>query len=240
VPSDPEVFISYRRADSAGHAGRLAEALGRRFGTDRVFQDLETIRAGQDYVDAITRALARAEVVLVLIGPDWTGREAGAGGGRLFEPADVVRHEVGQALALGKRVIPVLVGGASVPSEADVPEEMRPLLSRNAFALTNAGWSADFERLCAELAGTPAGGRPEAAHAVWWVVAGVAMLAGVYALDSLAASGLRPRGALLLLTVAGFLFGLGIGQARRVRRRPAEIAAWTGLALCAISAAVLL
>ena len=35
------IFISYRRDDSAGYAGRLYDRLTARFGGDRVFMDVE-------------------------------------------------------------------------------------------------------------------------------------------------------------------------------------------------------
>ena len=38
-----KVFISYRREDSAGHAGRLHDSLQSHFGADNVFMDLNDI-----------------------------------------------------------------------------------------------------------------------------------------------------------------------------------------------------
>jgi hypothetical protein len=49
------IFISYRREDSAGYAGRLHEELAERFGAGEVFRDVDNLRAGQDFEDAIRR-----------------------------------------------------------------------------------------------------------------------------------------------------------------------------------------
>jgi len=49
----PAIFISYRREDSAGYAGRMHEELEGRLGPDQVFRDADTLRAGQDFEDAI-------------------------------------------------------------------------------------------------------------------------------------------------------------------------------------------
>jgi hypothetical protein len=65
------IFISYRRDDSAGWAGRLASDLQERLGQQTVFQDVATIEAGEDFTAAITRVLQTCAVALVLIGPDW-------------------------------------------------------------------------------------------------------------------------------------------------------------------------
>jgi hypothetical protein len=39
----PGVFISYRREDAGGAAGRLYDRLCAHFGSDRVFRDVDTI-----------------------------------------------------------------------------------------------------------------------------------------------------------------------------------------------------
>jgi hypothetical protein len=49
------IFISYRRDDSAGHAGRLADDLVECFGRRNVFEDVDSIRPGDDFVDAMRR-----------------------------------------------------------------------------------------------------------------------------------------------------------------------------------------
>jgi hypothetical protein len=64
-------FISYRREDAAGYAGRLRESLQRRLGSERVFRDVDGLRPGQDFVDAIEASLAACRVMLVVIGREW-------------------------------------------------------------------------------------------------------------------------------------------------------------------------
>ena len=77
------VFLSYRREDSAGHAGRLADHLLDRFGAGAVFMDVESIEAGVDFTQAIERAISDSDAVLVVIGPagstERIGRPAKAG-----------------------------------------------------------------------------------------------------------------------------------------------------------------
>ena len=65
------VFVSYRRDDAPGHAGRLYDRLVTRFGEDRVFMDVDSIDPGEDFVEAIESTLASASVVIVVIGPAW-------------------------------------------------------------------------------------------------------------------------------------------------------------------------
>jgi TIR domain len=92
------IFISYRREDAAGDAGRLADHVQRRFGAARVFLDIETIEPGTDFVKVLRESLQETAVLLVVIGPRWTSLCAADGSRRLDDPADFVRMEVEAAL----------------------------------------------------------------------------------------------------------------------------------------------
>jgi TIR domain len=59
-------FISYRREDSAGYAGRLHEALERRLGQGRIFRDVDTLQPGHDFARAIEDRLRECRVFLAL------------------------------------------------------------------------------------------------------------------------------------------------------------------------------
>lgn len=147
----PSVFISYRRDDSAGFAGRLADALEQRLGAGAVFRDVDDIQPGTDFEAVIARGLDQVRAVLVVIGPGWLDA-AVDGQRRLDRPDDFVRREVEQALASGKPVVPVLVGGATMPAANALPVALRGLASRQALVLGDASWSADLARLEAVLA----------------------------------------------------------------------------------------
>jgi len=148
------VFISYRRDDAAGYAGRLEEALESRLGRGSVFRDVLDIAPGADFVEAIRQRLDGAQTVLVLIGPRWAGGDT-PGKRRIDDAQDFVRLEVQEALASGAHVIPVLLPGATMPREADLPAPLQPLARRNAMTLGDTHWSADIERLVAGIGVTP-------------------------------------------------------------------------------------
>ena len=127
------IFISYRRSDGGGYAGNLYRDLRRAFGDQ--FLDVHSLPPGSDYREEIDAALARTAVVVVIIGPDWL-RHDGDGGNRLDDPDDLLRYEIATALRRpGLTVFPVLVGGAGLPRETDLPEEVRPLLKRTAYRI---------------------------------------------------------------------------------------------------------
>jgi hypothetical protein len=145
------IFISYRRDDTAGYAGRLFDFLRERLGDDRVFMDVTDIAPGSDFVQTLARGLQESEAVLVFIGPRWASATTIEGRLRLWEPEDFVRKEVTTALVSGRRVVPVLVQGASMPREEQVPPELQGLLTRQGVILSDTRWQRDCEDLLHDL-----------------------------------------------------------------------------------------
>jgi hypothetical protein len=144
------IFISYRRDDAPGYAGRLYDRLAAHFGADHVFMDVQGIEPGVDFVDAIERALGSCEILIVLIGKDWLAADS-AGRRRLDDPNDFVRVETATALARGIRVVPVLVEGAEMPRGDNLPTELLPLVRRQAVELSHKQWDATSAELIRTL-----------------------------------------------------------------------------------------
>ncbi len=142
------IFVSYRREDTGGHAGRLAEQLEARFGKHDVFMDIDAISAGEDFEQRITQTLHRAKVTLVLIGDEWLELTGADGRRRIDAPDDYVRHEIAAALARPETtVIPVLVERAEMPAAADLPPDIAELAKRQAVRLGNERWRYDVGQL---------------------------------------------------------------------------------------------
>src|ERR1035438_4394450 len=108
---DGRIFVSYRRKDGS-FAGRLSDLLTNRFGERQVFLDVEAIAPGADYAEKISRAVDTCVVLVAVIGPDWLLAADERGKRRLDDPDDLVRREIGRALARQVRVIPILVNNA--------------------------------------------------------------------------------------------------------------------------------
>ena len=106
----PQIFISYRRDDAAGYARAIGDALGREFGPERVFIDVDDIGAGQRFDEVIHQAVGGSRVLLVLIGRRWLGERSGQSA-RIHDPGDLVQREVAAALAAGMHAIPLLLDG---------------------------------------------------------------------------------------------------------------------------------
>jgi tetratricopeptide (TPR) repeat protein len=157
------IFVSYRRADAGGHAGRLFDRLAHWFDADALFYDLDGIDMGDTFPERIEATLERAAVVLVVIGPDWLAEI----NKRVSQPGvDFVRREVELALArhqAGKEVVvvPVLLGGAAMPSAHQFHEDLKvvlaPLCALDAheFRGKQADWENQFVRLRERIAQAP-------------------------------------------------------------------------------------
>jgi tetratricopeptide (TPR) repeat protein len=140
-----DLFISYRRGDSA-YALLLYDRLSASFGRRRVFRDVETIKPGRYFDEAIRSELKRARAVVAVIGPEWLRALA-----RLKDRNDWVRKEIVLALKYRRRLFPVLVGGVEMPKAAKVPRVTVDLTRANAVTLTDATFHRDVDALVEAL-----------------------------------------------------------------------------------------
>ncbi len=153
------IFISYRREDAAGWTGRLVPDLRREFPGGDVFHDITSLGIGEDALEVIRQALESYSVVIVMIGPHWLDARDEHGQRRLDDPDDWVRLEVEESLKRrGLRVVPLLVGTATMPKAAQLPETLRPLARRVAHEITDKRWDYDVGELVKALKESGLGG----------------------------------------------------------------------------------
>jgi hypothetical protein len=150
-PKSGQIFISYRRGETAYPAGWLYERLADHYGSDQVFKDIDDIELGDDFVEVITGAVGSCDVLLALIGDQWLTITDAHGRRRLDDPDDFVRLEIEAALARNVRVIPVLVDGAAMPSAEELPDSLDRLARRQALELSPARFEFDTSRLLRRL-----------------------------------------------------------------------------------------
>ena len=145
------IFISYRREDAEGQAGRLFDDLSAHFGRDAVFMDVAGIKKGLDFRRIIDEHVASCGVLLVLIGKRWLSATDSKGKRRLDDANDFVRLETAAALSRDIPVVPVLVQDAVMPTEQDLPDVLKELAFRNGTELTHARWDSDVKLLIEDL-----------------------------------------------------------------------------------------
>ncbi|HEY5744134.1 MAG TPA: TIR domain-containing protein [Terrimicrobiaceae bacterium] len=147
-----DIFISYRRDDASDVTGRIADVLKSKFGANLVFKDVDSIPLGTDFRHVISEAVGRCDVLLAVIGDDWLQATNETGTRRIDDPDDFVHIEIRAALERDIPVIPVLVEGAKMARDRDLPKRLQSLAFRNAIAVRpDPDFHNDMERLCRAL-----------------------------------------------------------------------------------------
>jgi hypothetical protein len=146
-----KIFISYRRDDSEGQAGRLFGDLAAHFGEEAVFMDVAGIEPGRDFRRVIDEHVSTCGVLLAIIGKSWIDTKDETGRRRLEDPMDFVRLETATALKRDIPVVPVLVGGTRMPRQEQLPPDLEALAYRNGVELTHARWDSDVQVLIKSL-----------------------------------------------------------------------------------------
>jgi hypothetical protein len=163
-----DVFINYRREDSAPYVGRICDRLESAFGSEHVFMDVEDIAPGADFAEAIDKTVGSCDVLLAIIGPRWVELLKGPRG-----DLDFVVYEIAVALNRGVTVIPVLVGGAKMPLQSELPPELAALTRRQAISMRDSGFDQDANDLVRSVQRATGGGRSGKRLAYSVIAAGV-------------------------------------------------------------------
>jgi hypothetical protein len=147
-----KIFISYRRADSADVTGRIYDRLAEHFDGSTIFKDVDSIPPGIDFKEHLEKAVERCKIFLVVIGDRWLEAAGSMYENRLHDPRDFVRIEVEAALNRNILIIPLLVRGASMPTEEKLPPSIRKLVYRNAIPIrADPDFHRDMDRLTAAI-----------------------------------------------------------------------------------------
>jgi hypothetical protein len=149
--SDGKIFICYRREETSGHAGRLYDRLNRRF-PGRVFMDVTSIGVGTRWHEVIEQTLEECKVAVVLIGRHWLDKNSD-GARRIDVDDDPTRAEITAALRLKVKMVPLLVSGAAIPEQKDLPADVAPLVDWQAMRVDDDDFDHDADRLLKALEG---------------------------------------------------------------------------------------
>ncbi len=153
----PKIVIAYRREDSGDDVARLYARLVSAFGEISVFRDLDDVPPGTSARNVLEEAVQVCDALLVMIGPGWATFTEDDGIRRLDDPNDYIRFEIETALREDDiTIIPVLVGGATMPTESDLPPSLHPFAALQPSTLRH---DADTDALVQRLRAVPTAGR---------------------------------------------------------------------------------
>ena len=145
------IFVNYRRDDAPGVAGRLFDRLSMNFAQSEMFMDVDAMKPGLDFVKQLDEQVSKCSVMLAIIGPGWLNARDEKGRRRLDLPRDSVRVELASALKREIPVIPLLVNGTAMPSEDDLPDDLKPLANRHGLELRHSRFAADSDAVIRAL-----------------------------------------------------------------------------------------
>jgi subtilisin family serine protease len=144
----PYIVINYRREDSRGYPGRIADRLKAVFGQNQVFFDVDSIPGGASFWIKIQDAIANSDVLIAVIGPDWLTILKK----RIDQKEeDFVRREILEAFEQNIPVIPVFINVTKPPSKDDLPPDLQKLPTLNAIFIRDDSFIDDMNRLVRQL-----------------------------------------------------------------------------------------
>ena len=142
------IFLSYRRSDSADVTGRIYDKLIQTFAKKQIFKDVDSIPLGVDFRQHLNKKVGECNVLIAIIGAQWIEPNVPKGQKRIDDEKDFVRIEIESALQRKIPVIPVLVRGAQMPAVEDLPESLIELAFRNGIPVRpDPDFHRDMERL---------------------------------------------------------------------------------------------
>ena len=133
-----EIFISYRRKDTGGYAGRLYDYLKKEYGASNVLFDIEVDATVEELRTWVQRVVPESSVIIVLIGDQWI--EDKLKRRRLEDEDDIVRLEIELALNNEIPIIPLLIDGANFPSNSDLPNTIKKICLYKGYEINNNFW----------------------------------------------------------------------------------------------------
>jgi hypothetical protein len=107
--------------------------------------DIDTLRAGEDFVEAIKKSVGSCDAFIAIIGKGWLD-SSDEKGRRIDNPDDFVRLEISAALERDIQIIPVLGDGAAMPKSNQLPPELERLARILAIEISYSRFESDSEQ----------------------------------------------------------------------------------------------
>jgi hypothetical protein len=109
--------------------------------------DVDAIPLGANFVTALREQVAKCDILIAVIGPNWLHARDEHGNRRLDDPNDFLRIEIATALERGIPVIPILLDGASIPKVDQLPKGLHELPLRQGLNVRHASFHNDVDKL---------------------------------------------------------------------------------------------
>jgi hypothetical protein len=109
--------------------------------------DVDAIPLGANFVKVLTDEVAKCDILLAIIGPNWMTSADYDGTRRLDNEHDFVRIEIAAALARNIPVVPILLEDTRIPNSAYLPDDIKELTLRNGIGIRHTSFHDDMNKL---------------------------------------------------------------------------------------------
>ncbi len=144
-PTNKNIFINYRKEDSSGYALALYNELLKWYEKKTIFKDFHNINPGEDFEEAIEKALSSCNILLVIISDRWieilTERH------KKMNQQDFVSLEIATALLKNIYTVPITINGASMPDPSELPDDLKKLSRRQSLDIHQTWFESDILKL---------------------------------------------------------------------------------------------
>ena len=132
----PQIYVIYRPEDTRKKSQEILETLKKTYGAFSIKSP-----NFEGYVDVyqIEGDVQKTDFLLVVIGNYWADLVDESGVNLLRSVYDPVHMAIATAIQSRKRIIPILVDGASMPHRTRLPRELRALASQDPIKLEKNG-----------------------------------------------------------------------------------------------------
>ncbi len=142
-----KIFVNYRRAESLKDARHLAALIDKGPFRGRIFIDLKGLDGAPDWLHELERQVAASDAMISVICPDWAEVRDRDGKRRIDNDKDFVRFELAEAFRRNIPVIPLLVDGARMPRDCELPDTLLYLTRPQAELLRAESFDADCDKI---------------------------------------------------------------------------------------------
>jgi hypothetical protein len=119
-------YVAMRGSEAIAAVGaEIDKQMAVAFGRQRVFCDTMAVPMGWDWRAYLRQQVTTCTAVLLIIGPDWAQGDVAPP--RVLDGNDPAYIAVETALQHQKRIVPILVQGATLPSADSLPPALRDL-----------------------------------------------------------------------------------------------------------------
>lgn len=134
-----DLFISYRRDDTAGHSRSIKKELEKNF---EVFFDVDSIEGGDVFPSRLEVAIENSKIILAIIGEQYCDELKKRSG-----CIDYIVEELKYAYSCKKTIIPVLINDLQMPDKDCIPNEINFLSTLSAIHIRHSEFDTSISKL---------------------------------------------------------------------------------------------